>query len=490
MKRNLVLVALVAALVASLVTWQLKDTAEPQYVGAQSGQYVSLTFAPVVQKALPAVVGVVSEVRATNTRERGQRNTPRNLPPGFEDFFDFFGGSPFGGPEPPRRGGGQGSGVIVTDDGYILTNNHVVEGATSVKVVLGDRREMDAKVVGTDPRTDLAVLKINSSGRLPMLRISDSGKVQVGDVALAIGNPFGLSQTVTMGIVSATGRREGLTPGNYEDFIQTDAAINPGNSGGALINSAGDLIGINTAILSRSGGNQGIGFAIPANMARAVMDQLVKTGKVVRGYMGAGIQDITPDLARAFKLESPRGAAITQVEAGSPASQAGLQRGDVVTAINGQQVEDASQLRLLVSQNAPGTAITLDVVRDGQPRQIKVTLTSLPETGGPTSEGSGPLEGGTESALSGVTVDQLTPEIRQSLRLDSEVEGVVVTQVEPGSGASEAGLRRGDVILQVDRKDVKTVREFEQALPKGKTPVLLLVSRGGGTIFLVVEPNN
>jgi serine protease Do len=484
MKRNLAIVALVGASAGSLMTWHYaKDPAAPVYVHAQDQQYVSLTFAPLVRKALPAVVNVTSEVRATQTRSRGR--APQGLPPGLEEFFGFG----FGGPqEQPRRGVGAGSGVIVTRDGYIMTNNHVVEGATSVKVSLADRREFPAKVIGTDPRTDVAVLKIEQDG-LPTLPISDSTKVQVGDLALAIGNPFGIGQTVTMGIVSATGRA-GLNPENYEDFIQTDAAINPGNSGGALINTNGQLIGINTAIISRTGGNQGIGFAIPVNMARLVMDQLVKTGKVVRGYMGAGVQDITPDLARAFNLPSASGAAITSVEPNSPAQRGGLLAGDVVTHVNGEPVADAGQLRLRISQTPPGTAVKLRVHRQGADKELTVTLERLPDSLGGVTDGEddGPLGSGASSPLEGVSVDQLTPEIARQLEMPRGATGVVVTSVERGTPAAEAGLRRGDVITQVNQKSVSNPREFEQALGRAGEPVLLLVNRGGGSVFVVVRP--
>jgi len=483
MKRNLALTAVTAALAGSLATWKLADqTTTPQYVHAQDQQYVSLTFAPLVRKTLPAVVNVETVIRATPTSR--SRRVPQGLPPGLEDFFGF--GGP--GPQEPRRGGGEGSGVIVTRDGYILTNNHVVEGATEVKVTLSDRRELPAKVIGTDPRTDVAVIKIDGGGSLPVLPISDSTKVQVGDVALAMGNPFGLGQTVTMGIVSATGRA-GLNPENYEDFIQTDAAINPGNSGGALVNTSGQLIGINTAILSRSGGNQGVGFAIPINMAREVMDQLVKTGKVVRGYMGAGVQDITPELARAFKLQSAVGAAITSVEPDSPAARGGLQAGDVVTAINGESVQDSGHLRLRISRTAPGTPVKLTVQRPEGPRELTVTLGTLPNSGGPASgdEEQG-AESGSASALQGLSVTDLTPDVVAELQLPRTTRGVVVSRVTPGSAASEAGLRRGDVITQVDRRPVASVRDFEAAVGRNRGTVLLLVNRGGGSIFVPVEP--
>jgi serine protease Do len=483
MKRKIGLTALAAALAGSVVTYRLTDNAPaPVYVHAQDQQYVSLTFAPLVRKTLPAVVNVESVVRATQTRGRGR--LPQGIPPGFEDFFGF------GGPQEPRQRSGAGSGVIVTRDGYILTNNHVVEGATEVKVTLSDRRELSAKVVGTDPRTDVAVLKVDAAN-LPVLPISNSGKVEVGDVALAMGNPFGLGQTVTMGIISATGRA-GLNPENYEDFIQTDAAINPGNSGGALVNTSGQLIGINTAIISRTGGNQGVGFAIPISMAREVMDQLVKTGKVVRGYMGAGVQDITPELARAFKLSSAQGAAITSVEEGTPAFRGGLREGDVVTAVNGEPVADAGQLRLRISRTAPGTTVKLTVQRPEGQRELAVTLGTLPDRAGRTGrggeeDGAGPGTG-TGGVLSGVAVEELTADIASELQLPRGSRGVVVTRVAQDSAAYEAGLRRGDVITQVNRKPVNSVREFEQAIGRGTT--LLLVSRGGGSIFIAVEPQS
>ena len=489
MKRKLAFTGVAAALVASFFTYEVvNQPAAPQYVYAQDQQFVSLTFAPLVKKTLPAVVSVRSEVRATrSTSPRGnrRRQAPQGLPPGLEDFFGF------GSPDPQPRGG-SGSGVIVSRDGYILTNNHVVEGATDVTVTTSDRREYTAKIIGTDPRSDVAVLKIDGGSNLPALPISDSTRVQVGDLAIAIGSPFGLSQTVTMGIISATGRA-GLNPGNYEDFIQTDAAINPGNSGGALINTNGQLIGINTMILSRTGGNEGIGFAIPINMAREVMDQLIKGGKVVRGYMGAGVQDLTPELARAFNLQQSGGAAIPSVEKNSPAERGGLRAGDVVTAVNGEPVPDANGLRLRISRTAPGTTVRLTVQRPEGPREVSVTLGRLPERdseAGPGSEEeeSGPYGRGSASGLEGLSVTELTPEIAQQLQLERGTPGVVISRVTPGTAAAEAGLRRGDVIMQVNRKNVATVRDFEQAVGSGKGPVLLLVNRGGGTQFVVVEP--
>jgi len=493
MKRNLILTGVAAALIGSAVTYKFAaEPAGPVYVKAQEKQYVSLTFAPLVKKALPAVVNVESVVRARNTRSstRGRRNLPQGLPPGLEDFFGQFGGVP----EEQQPRGGIGSGVIVTRDGYILTNNHVVEGATEVKVSTSDRREYPAKVVGTDPRTDVAVIKIDANN-LSVLPISDSTRVQVGDVALAIGDPFGIGQTVTMGIISATGRA-GLTAGNYEDFIQTDAAINPGNSGGALVNTNGELIGINTAIISRSGGNQGIGFAIPINMARDVMDQLVKTGKVTRGYIGVIPQDITPELARAFNLPSPTGAAITRVEPNTPASKAGLKEGDVVTAVNGDPIADANALRLRVSRTQPGTTLRMTVQREGGQREVPVTLERLPDqdakNGDSDSDDNGGKFGrGASSTLQGLNVSDLTSDIASELQLPTGTKGVVVARVEQGSAPAEAGLRRGDVITSVNRKPVASVADFDAAVrSSGSKSVLLLVNRGGGSMFVVVQPQN
>jgi len=434
-----------------------------------------------VRKIAPAVVNISSTrvVRTSNRNRRGQPQTP-------EDFFGqlFGGGGRFPGiPEQPRREGGVGSGVIVSDDGYILTNDHVVSKADEVKVSLPDRREFTAKVIGTDPNTDIAVLKIEGKN-LPTVPIGGT-RPSVGDLALAIGNPFGLGQTVTMGIVSATGRG-GLNIEQYEDFIQTDAAINPGNSGGALVNLHGELIGINTAILAGGGGgNQGIGFAIPVAMAREVMDQLVKTGKVVRGYMGAQIQDVTPNLAKAFKLDSPNGAVLTSIEPETPAQKAGLQAGDVVTAVNGESITDSNSLRLRISRTPPGTPVRLTVQRAEGPKEITVTLGQLPSQS-IDEEGQPDLRGGARTPLEGVSVDELDPQTARQLQIPTSVKGVIVTDVDVASAAYSAGLRRGDVIQSVNRKPVTSVTEFETAVGRGGT-VLLLVNRGGATRFIAIE---
>ena len=438
-------------------------------------------FASVLKPALPAVVNIHT---SKLVKPHG------NLSPFFNDpFFRQFFGDQFGQAKPvPQREQSLGSGVIVTSDGTILTNNHVIDGASDIKVYLGDKRQFTAKLIGADPMTDIAVLKIDATG-LPTLPLGDSSKLQVGDVVLAIGEPFGLGGTATMGIVSATGRG-GLGIENYEDFIQTDAAINPGNSGGAMIDLHGSLIGINTAILAgNGGGNQGIGFAIPINMARKVMDQISSNGKVVRGYMGAHIQDVTPELAKQFGLSQGGGVLISDVEPDKPAARAGVKKGDVILALNGVTAEGANSLRLAISQTPPGSTIKLTIWRDGKTLDINVTLAELAET----AEKLGTSEEGAGSTLEGVNVQNLTPELSEELQLPSGTHGVVVSSVDPSSPAAAAGLDRGEVILEVNHKNVTSVDQFKQALAGTKDqPVLLLVmfpNQGGASRYIVVEPH-
>ena len=435
-------------------------------------------FASVLKPALPAVVNIHSS--------KVVKSRPQQMMPFFNDpmFRQFFG--PQFGPEEPQseREQSLGSGVIITSDGTIVTNNHVIDGATDIKVDLSDKREFKAKLIGTDAKTDIAVLKIDATG-LPTLALGDSSKLKVGDVIFAIGDPFGVGETATMGIVGATGRNN-LGIENYEDFIQTDAAINPGNSGGAMIDLHGDLIGINTAILTGGGGgNQGIGFAIPINMARSVMDQIVSHGKVVRGYLGIQIQALTPDLAKQFGVTQGGGALVGQVEADTPAAKAGLKRGDVIVTLNGQPVASDRDLRLRISQTAPGTSVKLGVSRDGKVQDFTVTLGELPEKIAQAGTGNESAPGG----LQGIEVQNLTPDIAQQLQLPVGTKGVVVTSVDPSSPAASE-LNRGDVIQEVNHKPISNVEEYRQAIAAaGNQPVLLLVNRGGGTQYVVIEPH-
>ena len=438
-------------------------------------------FAPVVKAVLPDVVNI-----STSKMVRGEAE---QLPEGmFNDpfFRQFFGP---GGPGMDNRQQNQnprsqreeslGSGVIVSPEGYILTNNHVIEGATDVKVTLSNKKQLQAKVVGADPKTDIAVLKVEGSG-YPAITIGDSSKVQVGDYALAVGDPFGVGQTVTMGIVSAMNRGN-LGIEDYEDFIQTDAPINPGNSGGALVNDRGELIGINTAILSHgSGGNQGIGFAVPVNLARQVMDQIMDHGKVTRAYLGIVVQDVTPAIAKAMGQNELRGALVGDVKASSPAGKAGLQRGDIILEINGKQVSDSRELRMNISMMKPDADVKLKILRDGKESDRTVTLGELA-----TSEVQAKGEEGTsKDALEGVTLENLDADAAKQLGLSPATKGVVVTDISPSSPEADSGLRRGDVIQEVNHQPVRNLSELNEAIRKsGKNP-LLLVNRQGSTLFI------
>ena len=474
-----------AALALGLTSWAGSPVlgsfhAIPIYVSQAAGaghpaSPNAMGFAPVLKPALPAVVSIMSS-RVVKTPQ-----TPFSNDPFFQQFFG--GHLPHG--QQKQRELGLGSGVIISPDGYILTNEHVVDKATDIKVVLADKRQFAGKVIGADSKTDIAVVKIAATG-LPTITLGDSSKLQVGDYAFAIGNPFGVGETATMGIISATGRN-GLDIEDYEDFIQTDAAINPGNSGGALLNARGEVIGINTAILSGgSGGNQGVGFAIPINMAKYVMDAILKYGKVTRGYIGVGIQEVTPALAKAFNIPPEKGALISSVDPNSPGAKAGLQRGDVITELNGKPVAGPNDLRLKVATMSPGTTVHVKILRNGESREVTFELGESPSSKSASNTSTSSTE---SSPMRGVQVDQLTNELRQQLGIKPETKGVVVTEVPDGSPAADAGVQRGDVIEQINRQPVNSISDYQRLIAQaGKQPLVLLINRKGRTAFLVVQP--
>jgi len=435
-------------------------------------------FSTVIDPALPAVVNISS------TKIVKQQPIPNVFQDPF--FRQFFGGQLAPEQQQPQseREHSLGSGVIVNPDGYILTNNHVISGASDIEVFTQSRNKYRARVVGADPRTDIALIKIDASG-LPSLSFADSSKLKVGDIVFAIGDPFGIGETATMGIVSATGRALGGAIEHYEDFIQTDAPINPGNSGGALIDLRGNLVGINTAILANGGGgNEGVGFAIPVDLAHNVMDQIVEHGKVIRGYLGVTIQNLDPDMARAFGLSHGGGALVGDVTPNGPGAKAGLERGDIILQLNGSPVTGSDDLSLRISEMAPGSQVHLQVYRNGQNQDVTVTLGEYPEQNQP-----GQPSAASGAALQGLHVQDLSADLKQQLGLPAGATGVVVTSVDPGSAADAAGIQQGDVIQEVDRKPVHSVDEYQRAIAgTGNQPVLLLINSKGTTHYVVLQP--
>ncbi len=420
------------------------------------------SLAPMLKTVLPGVVNI-----STVSRVRIQQN-PLFNDPFFRRFFNI--------PDIPREQERQslGSGVIVdAEQGYVVTNNHVIEHADEITVTLRDGRHFKAKVVGTDPEADLAVLRIKAK-RLTAVPFGDSDSLEVGDFVVAIGNPFGLGQTVTSGIVSAL-ERSGLGIEGYENFIQTDASINPGNSGGALVDLDGRLIGINTAIVGPAGGNVGIGFAIPSNMARQIMEQLIRYGEVRRGQLGVLVQDVTPELADALDLEEAHGAVISQVLKDSPAERAGLQVGDVVVAINGEAVKNSAQMRNRIGLLRVGSTVTLEIIRDGRRKTVKAVIEE------PRRERAD--AGRISERLAGAVLGPITPDHP----LAGEVEGLEVLDVERGSVAWRAGLRRGDVIVSVNRHPVRSLADLRRAVKAGRDGLLLNIRRGAGALFIVIR---
>ena len=460
------------------------------------------TFAPLVEKVSPSVVTI-----ATSKLQKRNRN-PYFNDPMFRRFFGIPEGEEEEADKTPKGGAGRkrmeraglGSGVVVAPDGYILTNNHVIDGADEIIVTLGSsKHEYKATRVGNDPATDLAVLKIDATN-LQAITFADSAKTRVGDVCIAIGNPFGFTQTVTMGIVSALGRvgigrsmpgMDNRLPGmdntRYEDFIQTDASINPGNSGGALVDAEGRLIGINSAIFSMSGGNQGIGFAVPANLARGVMESLIKSGKVSRGFLGIALQPLSEDLAKQFKIEGTAGALIAEVTGKSPAEKAGLKSGDVVIEIGGKKIDGPRELQLLVAAMAPGSKADMKVIRDGKEQSFTADLVERPNTsGGIAAE---PAKANDPDVLDGVTVADIDAEARKKFEIPEGNKGVVITEIDAESPSAEAGLKIGDVIHEANREPItgsKQAVELSEKMKKEKK-VLLRVSTKGQSRYVVVE---
>jgi serine protease Do len=442
-------------------------------------------FVEVAKAATPSVVNIAT-TRTSRTPE-GHGFTP------FDDpfFRRFFGDEFFRRFEVPRdrRERSLGSGVIADPGGYIITNNHVVSKADEIKVLLSDKREFKAKVVGTDPKTDIAVIKVDAQN-LPIIPWADSDRLQVGEYVLAIGNPFGLNQTVTMGIISAVGRAN-VGVAEYEDFIQTDAAINPGNSGGALVNARGELIGVNTAIFSQSGGYMGIGFAVPSNMVRSVMDQLIKGGKVVRGYLGVSIQELTQDLAKQFGTGESKGVLVSDVLADSPAKRGKLERGDVIVEFDGKPVEGPTQFRNLVAQTPVGKKVLIKLLRNGKAREQEVTIAEQPKSMARAEPEGEVEEARSAGAFAGVEVRELTSETARRFNIPrADKGGVLVVRVAETTPAEEAGLQAGDVITEINRKPIARVRDFFQ-VTEGLAPkdsALVLIHRNGRSAYLTIKP--
>ena len=458
---------------AAFVTWALTPGAAVLHAQDPSAGG-PISFSHLVKQVGPSVVNISVE-KVVEARE--------NMPfgdPGDDQYNDFY--KRFFGDRMPHkfRQQGLGSGFVIEKDGYILTNNHVVEGSQNIEVTFKDKQSFKAEIVGRDPKTDLALIKIETDKELQPLHLGNSDDAEVGDWVVAVGSPFGLGDTVTAGIISAKFRRIG---GAYDDYIQTDASINPGNSGGPLINVKGEVIGVNTAIFSRSGGNIGIGFAIPINIAKELLPQL-KKGEVIRGWLGVGIQEITPPLQKSLDLSSRAGALVSHVTEGSPADKAGIQRGDVIVTFDGQKVNEMHDLPMIVAGTPVGKKVSVEVVRKGDKKMLQVEVGKLQEEENvATAE-----EEDTETPQLGVNLRNITPELAQRYDLPAN-KGVLVAQVQPGTPAAEAGLAAGDVILEVDRQPVSDVSDFRKMLKRYKEEdtVLLLIQRQGTTLYVPVE---
>lgn len=448
------------------------------------------SFADMVEKVQPAVVNISTEIKASPVQsfssfERGE--TPFAGTP-FEDMFkDFFGNMPNGegGAGVPSQS--LGSGVVVSADGYVVTNSHVVEGAEKIVVKLSDNKtEFDAELIGRDPKNDLALLKIESKKPFAFLEFADSSAVRVGDWVVAVGNPFGLGGTVTAGIVSALGRH--INQGPYDDFIQTDAAINPGNSGGPLVSVDGKILGINTAILSRSGGSQGIGFAVPANTIKLIMAQLKEHGRPIRGWLGVRIQTVTDDLADAFGLKENSGALVAGVVDASPAAKAGIKSGDIITFYNGSEISSMQDLPKMVAETKVGEKLAVKVIRDGQEKTLSVTIDELVEEDDLLAENNRLNRTSAKNEVEGMMLQDLSTDLRKKLDLKKDVKGLYVESVKRGSKAYKNGIQKGDVVLKVAKKDVSSVDELKKALKDaGGKSVLMLLRRDGENMFIAYK---
>ncbi len=470
-------VLVVWATVAAVLCFQVNTYADGPAISRQSIDLLSRESharAEVAAAVKPAVVNVST----TKTVKSGQTINPFLNDPFFRQFF---GNGPFEHPKEHKQAS-LGSGVIVDADGYILTNNHVIKDADQIKIKLADKREFNGRVIGTDPKTDLAVVKINAT-HLPFLKWGDSDKLEVGDTVLAVGNPYGLNQTVTSGIVSATGRAN-VGIADYEDFIQTDAPINPGNSGGALVNVRGELVGINTAIFSTSGGYQGIGFAIPGSMAKVVMRGLIRNGKIVRGWLGVSIQAVTPELAGQFGLKDEKGALVADIAEKSPAEMAGIKRADLIIKYDGKEVSDPSNLRNMVASTPPNKDVAIQLIRAGKVLTVRAVILEMP------AEMQKPLQSSSAASnnvFKGVQVQDITPELRKELNIPNRITGVIVSDAQEGSLAGNV-LMRKDIILEINRNRIESVRDYEAMASKiehGRN-VLLLVYRNGSTFYVAL----
>jgi serine protease Do len=457
--------------------WTIRTAASPSRIEMPS-------LGPLVKEVAPAVLTITTQARAQTAKG------PDPTDPGFELFRRF--GLEFEMPRMPRMGG-QGTGFLISPEGYALTNHHVVENAGSIKVRVGaERREYDAVVIGSDPKTDVALIKLQGArkGGFPVIPLGDSAGLEVGDFVVAIGNPFGLSQSVSMGILSARGRRD-IAPSGRQglyDFLQTDASINPGNSGGPLVNLNGEVVGINTAI---NAAGQGIGFAIPVDLVKQLLPDLRANGRVSRSWLGVSIRGLTPELAEGFGLDRPKGALVAQVVAGGPGAKAGLQPGDIILSFDGRPIDEATQLPLLAGLAGVGKNVPLELVREGRIRNVTVLLEELPSEGGPAPATETERAQAEASGKLGLTIDDLRPEVRRQLKLPKDLDGAYVVRVLPGTAAAEAGIMNGDVVLQVNGREVRSANAFVSEVRKVKTGKLLrlLVRRGDGTVFAaMVKP--